>query len=137
MTPSCPSRGSAGLLSRRYGDRIAGSFTVPGREGAYAPIPDDVPHALRSALHSRGVERLYTHQADAWHAAQRGEHVANATPTASGKPLCYTLPAVAAAMCGRAKAPATKARFLYRQRVVAGHRASVSVDFVGRRKIKQ
>src|SRR3546814_9321258 len=91
-------------LSRRYGDRITGSFTVPGREGAYAPIPDDVPHALRSALHSRGVERLYSHQADAWHAAQRGEHVATATPTASGKSLCYTLPVVAAAMSGRAKA---------------------------------
>src|SRR3546814_8607150 len=95
-------------LSRRYGDRITGSFTVPGREGAYAPIPDDVPHALRSALHSRGVERLYSHQADAWHAAQRGEHVAIATPTASGKSLCYTLPVVAAAMSGRAKAPASK-----------------------------
>src|SRR3546814_3347137 len=119
MTPSCPSRGSAGLLSRRYGDRIAGSFTVPGREGAYAPIPDDVPHALRSALHSRGVERLYSHQADAWHAAQRGEHVAIATPTASGKSLCYTLPVVAAAMSGRAKAPASKALFLFPTKALA------------------
>src|SRR3546814_14199199 len=108
MTPSCPSRGSAGLLSRRYGDRITGSFTVPGREGAYAPIPDDVPHALRSALHSRGVERLYSPQADAWHQAQRGEHVAIATPTASGKSLCYQLPVVAAGVGARAKAPASK-----------------------------
>src|SRR3546814_1943622 len=83
-------------------------FTGPGREGACAPIPDDVPQALRSALHSRGVERLYSHQADAWHAAQRGEHVAIATPTASGKSLCYTLPVVAAAMGGQAKAPASK-----------------------------
>src|SRR3546814_4924810 len=73
-------------------------FTGPGREGACAPIPDDVPQALRSALHSRGVERLYSHQADAWHAAQRGAHVAIATPTASGKSLCYTLPVVAGAM---------------------------------------
>src|SRR3546814_3677282 len=35
-----------------------------------------------------------------------------ATPTASGKSLCYTLPVVAAAMGGQAKAPASKALFL-------------------------
>ncbi len=91
-------------LARRYGDRITGSFTLPGCEGVYAPIPDDVPQALASALRARGIERLYAHQADAWDAAQRGEHVAIVTPTASGKSLCYTLPVVAAAMTGRAKA---------------------------------
>ena len=91
-------------LGRRYGDRITGSFTVPGCEGAYAPIPDDVPPPLREALRARGIERLYSHQADAWHAARHGEHVAIVTPTASGKSLCYTMPVVAAAMTTRAKA---------------------------------
>jgi len=91
-------------LSRRYADRITGSFTIPGREGAYAPLPDDVPEALKSALRARGIDRLYSHQAEAWASAQRGEHVAIVTPTASGKSLCYTLPVVAAAMTGRAKA---------------------------------
>src|SRR5690606_24267646 len=90
-----PRRGARAALTRalgrRYGDRITGSLTLPGREGAYAPIPDDVPPALRKALHARGIERLYSHQADAWHAAARGEHLAIATPTASGKSLCYTL----------------------------------------------
>jgi DEAD/DEAH box helicase domain-containing protein len=91
-------------LARRYGDRITGHFTVPGRDGDYAPIPDDVPPALRRALAARGIDRLYRHQAEAWDAAQRGEHVAIVTPTASGKSLCYTLPVLAAAMSGRAKA---------------------------------
>ena len=91
-------------LSRRYADRITGSFTIPGRDGEYAPLPDDVPERLRSALRARGIDRLYSHQAQAWHAAQRGENVAIVTPTASGKSLCYTLPVVAAAMTGRAKA---------------------------------
>ena len=91
-------------LGRRYRDRITGSFTIPGREGAYAPIPGDVPPALREALRTRGIDQLYSHQAEAWHAAARGEHVAIATPTASGKSLCYTLPVVAAAMTSRAKA---------------------------------
>ena len=91
-------------LARRYGDRITGHFTLPGRDGDYAPIPDDVPPALRRALAARGIDRLYRHQAEAWEAAQRGEHVAIVTPTASGKSLCYTLPGLAAALTGRANA---------------------------------
>ncbi len=91
-------------LSRRYHDRITGSFTIPGREGRYAPLPDDLPPALATALRARGIEQLYSHQAEAWAATRRGEHVAVVTPTASGKSLCYTLPVVAAAMTRRAKA---------------------------------
>ncbi|MET0815051.1 MAG: DEAD/DEAH box helicase, partial [Pseudoxanthomonas sp.] len=91
-------------LSRRYADRITGNLMIPGREGSYAPIPDDVPESLKSALRARGIDQLYSHQAEAWTAAQAGEHVAIVTPTASGKSLCYTLPVVAAAMTGKAKA---------------------------------
>jgi DEAD/DEAH box helicase domain-containing protein len=106
-TDGRPSRDGALLtqrLERRYRDRITGSFTMPGREGRYAPIPDDVPAALKAALRARGIEQLYSHQAEAWNATQRGEHVAIVTPTASGKSLCYTLPVVSAAMQGNAKA---------------------------------
>nr|MBA3487349.1 DEAD/DEAH box helicase [Lysobacter sp.] len=106
-------------LSRRYADRITGSFTIPGRAGEYAPIPDDVPAALADALRARGIDRLYGHQVQAWHAAQRGENVAIVTPTASGKSLCYTLPVMAAAMSGRAKAPASKALFLFPTKALA------------------
>ena len=55
-------------LARRYGDRITGHFTLPGRDGDYAPMPDDVPPALRRALAARGIDRLYRHQAEAWDA---------------------------------------------------------------------
>jgi DEAD/DEAH box helicase domain-containing protein len=107
-------------LSRRYADRITGSFTVPGREGIYAPIPTDVPDALADALRARGIDRLYSHQAQAWNAAQRGEHVAVITPTASGKSLCYTLPVVAAAM-GASKA---KALYLFPTKALAQDQVS-------------
>ena len=102
-------------LSRRYADRITGSFTIPGREGAYAPIPGDVPEALTAALRARGVDRLYSHQAEAWAAAQRGENIAIVTPTASGKSLCYTLPVVAAAM----SASRSKALYLFPTKALA------------------
>ncbi|GAB2812016.1 DEAD/DEAH box helicase [Dyella kyungheensis] len=91
-------------LAKRYGDRITGSFVVPGREGQFAPLPGDMPSALAQALRARGIHQLYAHQAQAWNATAAGEHVVIATPTASGKSLCYTLPVISAAIRQRAKA---------------------------------
>ncbi|MEP7184494.1 MAG: DEAD/DEAH box helicase [Rhodanobacter sp.] len=91
-------------LSRRYASRITGAFVVPGREGSFAPLPEDLPTALAKALKLRGIEQLYSHQAEAWKATRSGAHVAIVTPTASGKSLCYTLPVIAAAMQSNAKA---------------------------------
>ncbi len=91
-------------LQHKYPDRITGAFTLPAREGRYAPFPADLPPALAEALHARGLSRLYSHQADAWDATQRGEDIVVVTPTASGKTLCYTLPVIAAAIADRSKA---------------------------------
>ena len=91
-------------LARRYRDRITGAFVLPGKDGDYAPLPADMPAPLMEALRARGVERLYAHQAQAWQATAAGEHVVVATPTASGKSLCYTLPVISAAIQQRSKA---------------------------------
>lgn len=68
--------------------------TLPPRDAKYTPLPDDLHPAWREALRSRGIERLYSHQANAYAAARRGSHVVAVTPTASGKTLCYNLPVV-------------------------------------------
>ncbi len=94
----------AARLQHKYPDRITGAITVPARAGRYAPLPDDLPQALADALRTRGLHQLYSHQADAWEATQRGEDVVVVTPTASGKTLCYTLPVIAAALNHRSKA---------------------------------
>jgi len=94
----------ASRLAGKYLERVTGHFVLPGREGAYAELPSELPAALASALRARGVSRLYAHQRAAWDAVQGGGHVVVATPTASGKSLCYTLPVVAGAMSRRAKA---------------------------------
>lgn len=91
-------------LERRYADRITGKFTLPGRDGRYADLPSDLPPRLRDALRARGVERLYSHQAQAWASVRAGSNTVVVTPTASGKTLCYTLPVVTAAIESRAKA---------------------------------
>ena len=122
MTEGRPSR-DAGLLAARlqsrYSNRISGAFTVPGQAGQFQPIPWDVPESLRNALQQRGIERLYSHQAEAWAATQRGEHLVIATPTASGKSLCYTLPILSAAITGSANGAASKALFLFPTKALA------------------
>jgi DEAD/DEAH box helicase domain-containing protein len=94
----------AARLQDKYPDRITGAVTIAARAGQYAPFPDDLPKALAAALRARGLTRLYSHQAEAWAATQRGEDVVVVTPTASGKTLCYTLPVIAAALGRQSKA---------------------------------
>jgi DEAD/DEAH box helicase domain-containing protein len=99
-------RDASALLPRlvgRHADRITAHLRLPARVGSYAPLPDDLPAALADALRSRGIERLYSHQARAWQATRAGQHLVVATPTASGKTLCYTLPVIEAAMRARGK----------------------------------
>lgn len=45
-------------------------------------------------LADRGIDELYAHQVDAIEAIRNGQNVVLATPTASGKSLTYTLPAL-------------------------------------------
>lgn len=66
--------------------------TLPPREAKYAPMPAALHADLREALGGRGINGLYSHQAEAFEAAERGEHVVAVTPTASGKTYCYNLP---------------------------------------------
>ncbi|MBB1061568.1 DEAD/DEAH box helicase [Lysobacter spongiae] len=115
-------------LARRYHERITGQFTIPGREGDYAPLPADLPPGLAAALRGRGIDRLYRHQAEAWDAARRGEHVAVVTPTASGKSLCYTLPVAAAAIEARATGASSKALFLFPTKALAQDQVAELLD---------
>jgi len=71
----------------------------------HAPWPDGIDPRLVAALHGRGVEALYTHQARAVAEVRAGRNVCVVTPTASGKTLCYNLPVLdAVARDGTARA---------------------------------
>ncbi len=70
--------------------------TTPGRPADLRPFPADLPPALADALAAKGILSLYSHQAQAWESARRGENVVLATGTASGKTLGYNLPVLAA-----------------------------------------
>jgi DEAD/DEAH box helicase domain-containing protein len=55
-------------------------------------MPTGLAPGVVRALQRRGIHELYSHQARAFELASRGKHVVVATPTASGKSLCYNLP---------------------------------------------
>lgn len=91
-------------LKRRYDERITAESVVPAIPGRYSPLPDELAPQLREALERRGIERLYTHQRAAWDHTASGSHIVVATPTASGKTLCYNLPVLDAVLTRGAKA---------------------------------
>ncbi len=91
-------------IKLRHADRITGELVIPAREGVYAEFPTDLDPRLAAALRRRGIQRLYSHQLVAWNAIRAGQHTVAVTPTASGKTLCYNLPALQGVMHEHAKA---------------------------------
>jgi DEAD/DEAH box helicase domain-containing protein len=71
---------------------FAADRTLEPTAGRDVPLPDTLEPGLRRALGERGVKALYTHQAEALSSALSGKHFVVATPTASGKSLCFHLP---------------------------------------------
>ena len=64
----------------------------PGRSAEFADWPAWADADLVAALRAQGVERPWTHQAEAASLAIEGRHVVISTGTASGKSLAYQLP---------------------------------------------
>jgi DEAD/DEAH box helicase domain-containing protein len=88
--------------------------TLPASASEYATIPHVAAGILR-ALETRGIERLYSHQTRAIHAALAGRHVIVATPTASGKSLCFHVPVLQAL----AEDPNARALYLFPTKALA------------------
>jgi DEAD/DEAH box helicase domain-containing protein len=97
------------------GEELAYLGEEPARDARAAPLPDDVPAAVREALADQGIESLYAHQAEVWHAARRGEHVIVTTGTASGKTLAFNLPVLASV----AESPKNRTLYLYPTKALA------------------
>ena len=104
--PGTPDRVAAlvARLKRKYKACITGEALTPAQPGRYAPIPDMLDPRLRQALKARGISELYSHQAQVWSALAEGAHCVVATPTASGKTLCFNGPVLDAALKQQAKA---------------------------------
>jgi DEAD/DEAH box helicase domain-containing protein len=97
------------------GEEVAHAGSEAARPPRFAPLPDALHPKVRNALAAAGIEQLFTHQADAWDAAARGEHLVVATGTASGKTLAFNLPVLDAL----ARQPKTRALYLYPTKALA------------------
>src|SRR6266545_599009 len=88
---------------------------LPARAAEYASFPDAIDARLKDVLTGRGVEQLYTHQADAIAHVLGRRNVVVTTPTASGKTLCYNAPVLSAIL----RDPSTRALYLFPTKALA------------------
>jgi DEAD/DEAH box helicase domain-containing protein len=88
---------------------------LPAVDAQFAPFPDALDPRLKQALQSRGVEQLYTHQAQVIDHALAGRHTVVITPTASGKTLCYNAPVLHAIL----QDPSSRALYLFPTKALA------------------
>src|SRR5207245_7583710 len=100
-------------------DELAYVGSEPEQAARTAPLPDELEPRVREALGAQGIDSLYTHQAETWEAAARGEHVVVTTGTASGKTLAFNLPVLDAL----ARQPKLRALYLYPTKVLAQDQA--------------
>ncbi len=115
-------RGIESALARLQ-DGIAGPDSpirairhVAARTAQYAPMPASVDPRIRQGLERRGIDRLYTHQREAYDRSLAGQNVVIVTPTASGKTLCYNLPVFERLMAE----PDARALYLFPTKALAG-----------------
>jgi DEAD/DEAH box helicase domain-containing protein len=107
------------LLDEARGDeRLVGEAFEFAREARMAALPADLHPELAAALRAGGIESLYRHQADALEAVGKGPVIVT-TGTASGKSLCFNLPALEV-LLSDAKA---RALYLYPTKALAQDQA--------------
>ncbi|MGH9398189.1 MAG: DEAD/DEAH box helicase [Terriglobia bacterium] len=99
-----PSRG--GVTALKY---------EPARAANLRPFPTALAAPVADALRARGINELYSHQAEVFGLAEAGRNVVVVTPTASGKTLCYNLPILNAL----AKDPEARALYLFPTKALA------------------
>jgi DEAD/DEAH box helicase domain-containing protein len=102
-------------LGRDADPIVTAAHRMPAIPAAFAPFPDGTDDRLASALRARGIDQLYTHQAEAFGHVLAGRNVVTITPTASGKTLCYNAPVLNAIL----RDPATRALYLFPTKALA------------------
>ncbi|MFH1031908.1 MAG: DEAD/DEAH box helicase [Chloroflexota bacterium] len=75
-----------------YDGQIAHVEHIPPREPGFADLDQPLEAELQKRLEECGILFFYTHQAEAINSARQGKNVMVATPSASGKTLCYNVP---------------------------------------------
>jgi DEAD/DEAH box helicase domain-containing protein len=108
-----------GLLEAgRADERLVTQSSQHARPGRAVAIPEELHPEVAAALRAMGIETLWSHQAEALHAAWAGTTIVT-TGTASGKSLCFNLPTLDT-LCRDARA---RALYLYPAKALAQDQA--------------
>jgi DEAD/DEAH box helicase domain-containing protein len=107
-----------GLLAGEDERLVATSAEEP-RDAILRPIPDELHPAVAEALARAGIDSLYSHQDDAFDAVMRRGNTIVTTGTASGKSLCFNLPALHVLSSD----PRARALYLYPTKALAQDQA--------------
>ena len=101
--------------NRRFLENVTTLEHLPESPGSYASYPAWVHPRLKAILSREGIERLYSHQAEAIELIRNDKDVVLVTPTASGKTLCYNLPVLQRIL----EEPDTRALYLFPTKALA------------------
>jgi len=74
-----------------YRQQIIHTRRIPSQPAIFGKLDKPISRDLETCLKSIGISSLYCHQAEAVNATFAGKNVIVATPSASGKTLCYHL----------------------------------------------
>ncbi len=115
------------LVDRLNGDPMIAScidhwHVEPARAARLGDFPSRLDARLVELCRARGVESLYDHQARFVELALDRRDVLVATPTASGKTLCYTLPILQSLIESRGR---SRALFLFPTKALSQDQSSV------------
>ena len=101
--------------NRKFTGNVRAWESFAPLEGQFMPFPDWVHEDIRRCFVQRGINRLYSHQAESIHETRQGHHVCLVTPTASGKTLCYNLPVLNRIL----EQPETRALYVFPTKALA------------------
>ncbi|HEV3407659.1 MAG TPA: DEAD/DEAH box helicase [Gaiellaceae bacterium] len=107
------------------GDEVAHVDEIPAKEARTEALPAGLHARVADALAERRLNALYAHQAAAFAAAERGEHLIVSTGTASGKTLAFNLPV----LNGLAADAKQRALYLYPTKALAQDQARSLASF--------
>ncbi|MDD2957672.1 MAG: DEAD/DEAH box helicase [Lachnospiraceae bacterium] len=96
-------------------DLILYEKTIPARQAEYADFPVGLTKELVDYLKEKGVEHLYSHQAEMFEQAMNRKNIVITTSTASGKTLSFLLPVLQEILTN----PLTRAVFIYPTKALA------------------
>lgn len=107
-------------------DLIVYSRTVPRRKPSYVTFPEGLSEELKDYLKGRGIDRLYSHQAEMFERALKGENIVITTSTASGKTLAFLLPVLQEIL----KNPLARAIFIYPTKALAADQYRALLPYI-------